>query len=168
MLLTWFLLVALMLAAYVVLDGSTWSRHVHLLVARTEEERRQVRAASARCGRQRSLAAGRRWNAVFRLPTAVRSGFSGFYLPLMMVLWLLILRGSAWSCARTWIRVWRGIFDGCFGIGSLLLAVFYGAALGTWYGRPSAARRLLLSAAVDDWNVGPQPGILDWYTVLAE
>ena len=67
----------------------------------------------------------------FAFPLLYASGFSGFYLPLMMVLWLLILRGVGIEL-RTHVDspVWRGLFDGCFGIGSLLLAIFFGAAIG--------------------------------------
>ena len=67
----------------------------------------------------------------FAFPLLYASGFSGFYLPLMIVLWLLILRGIGIELRMHLDSpVWRGLFNGCFGISSLLLAVFYGAALG--------------------------------------
>ena len=47
-------------------------------------------------GRQRSVAAGRRAaRCTSHSPALYASAFSGFYLPLMMVLWLLMLRGIA-------------------------------------------------------------------------
>jgi cytochrome bd ubiquinol oxidase subunit II len=64
--------------------------------------------------------------------------------------------------------VWRGLFNGCFGIASLLLAIFYGAALGNvMRGVPLQADGYFFLPLWTNWTVGPQPGILDWYTVLA-
>ena len=58
-------------------------------------------------------------------------GFSGFYLPLMMVLWLLILRGISLEF-RSHVRgpVWTPLWDAVFCGSSALLAIFFGAALG--------------------------------------
>ena len=70
----WFILVALMLTAYVVLDGfDLGAGALHLFAARTD----RGAAHAAAChrtgvGRQRGLAAGRRWNAVLRLSAALR------------------------------------------------------------------------------------------------
>src|SRR2546430_5919583 len=54
------------------------------------------------------------------------SGFSGFYLPLMIVLWLLILRGSSIEF-RNHIKsaVWDPLWDFLFCSSSLLLALFF-------------------------------------------
>ena len=70
----WFCLVAVMIAVYVVLDGfDLGAGIVHLLVARTDDERRQVlRVHRSGVGRQRSVAAGRRRHAVLRLSGALR------------------------------------------------------------------------------------------------
>jgi hypothetical protein len=67
----------------------------------------------------------------FAFPALYASSFSGFYLPLMMVLWLLILRGTSVEF-RSHIRnaVWRPMWDVIFSISSALLAIFFGAALG--------------------------------------
>src|ERR1700687_4677538 len=129
----WFVLVAVMIIAYVVLDGFDLGAGVlHLLIARTEEERRTVIRTIGPVwdGNEVWLIAGG-GTLYFAFPLLYASGFSGFYLPLMMVLWLLILRGIGVELrGRLDSPVWRGAFDGCFGIASLLLAVFYGAALG--------------------------------------
>ena len=63
-----------MLTMYVVLDGfDLGAGAVHLLVARTEAERRMVlRAHRPGVGRQRGVADRRRGHAVLRLPQAVR------------------------------------------------------------------------------------------------
>ena len=171
MLLTWFLLVALMLAAYVVLDGFDLGVGVlHLFLARSEEERTLLIRTIGPVwdGNEVWLLAGG-GTLYFAFPLLYASGFSGFYLPLMMVLWLLILRGIGIELRMHLDSpVWRGLFNGCFGISSLLLAVFYGAALGNVVrGVPLERDGYFFLPLWTDWNVGPQPGILDWYTVIA-
>jgi cytochrome d ubiquinol oxidase subunit II len=48
------------------------------------------------------------------------------------------------------------------------LAVFYGAALGNVIrGVPLEKDGYFFEALWTNWRVGPQPGILDWYTVIA-
>src|SRR6266850_720363 len=61
----------------------------------------------------------------FAFPALYASGFSGFYLPLMIVLWLLILRGASIEF-RNHIKsaVWDPLWDFLFCASSLLLAVF--------------------------------------------
>src|SRR5205823_7489782 len=94
---------------------------------------------------------------------------SGFYLPLMIVLWLLILRGIGIELRMHLDSlVWRGFFDGCFSISSLLLIIFYGAALGNVIrGVPLQKDGYFFLPLWTDWRTGPQPGVLDWYTVIA-
>jgi cytochrome d ubiquinol oxidase subunit II len=86
----------------------------------------------------------------------------------MIVLWLLILRGIGIELRMHLDSpVWRGLFNGCFGISSLLLTVFFGAALGNVIrGVPLQPDGYFFLPLWTDWTVGPQPGILDWYTVL--
>ncbi len=171
MLLTWYLLVAVMLAAYVVFDGFDLGVGVlHLFVARGEEERRLLRRSVGPVwdGNEVWLLAGG-GTLYFAFPLLYASGFSGFYLPLMIVLWLLILRGIGIEL-RNHLEtpVWRGLFNGAFGIGSLLLTVFYGAALGNVIrGVPLGRDGYFFLPLWTDWKTGAQPGILDWYTVIA-
>src|SRR5208282_2340823 len=67
----------------------------------------------------------------FAFPLLYASSFSGFYLPLMIVLWLLMLRGLGIELrAHMDNPVWRGFFDVVFSVSSILLAIFFGAALG--------------------------------------
>ena len=170
MLLTWFLLVAFMLTAYVVLDGFDLGIGVlHLFLATTEEERRTLIRTIGPVwdGNEVWLLAGG-GTLYFAFPLLYASGFSGFYLPLMMVLWLLILRGIGVEL-RMHLEspVWSGLFNGCFGIGSLLLTVFYGAALANVLrGVPLQRDGYFFLPLWTDWRPGPQPGILDWYTVI--
>src|SRR5271167_3808939 len=93
----WFCLVAVMVALYVVLDGfDIGAGIVHLLVAKSDDERRGVIATIGPVWDGNEvwlLAAG--GVLYFAFPVLYASSFSGFYLPLMIVLWLLILRGLA-------------------------------------------------------------------------
>jgi len=93
----WFCLIAIMIAMYVVLDGfDLGAGAIHLWVARDDGERQQVIRSIGPVWDGNEvwlLAAG--GTLYFAFPALYASGFSGFYLPLMIVLWLLILRGIA-------------------------------------------------------------------------
>src|ERR1700722_16000404 len=128
----WFWLVAAMLVMYVVLDGFDIGVGVlHLFVAKTNDERRMALASIGPVwdGNEVWLIAGG-GTLYFAFPLVYASSFSGFYLPLMIVLWLLILRGVSIEL-RGHIdhEVWRSFFDGLFFVASALLAIFFGAAL---------------------------------------
>src|SRR6202023_1147166 len=126
----WFWLVAIMLTVYVLLDGfDLGAGAIHLLVAKTDEERRQVLASIGPVWDGNEvwlIAAG--GTLYFAFPALYASSFSGFYLPLMMILWLLILRGTSIEF-RNHVDspVWTPLWDGSFGVSSALLAVFFGA-----------------------------------------
>src|SRR2546426_4578300 len=128
----WFVLVAIMIIAYVVLDGFDLGAGVlHLLIARTEEERVTVirTIGSVWDGNEVWLIAGG-GTLYFAFPLLYASSFSGFYLPLNIVLWLLVMRGIGIEF-RMHIEnpVWRSLFDGFFAILSALLALFLRSAL---------------------------------------
>ncbi|GAC1530099.1 MAG: cytochrome d ubiquinol oxidase subunit II [Chloroflexota bacterium] len=64
-------------------------------------------------------------------------------------------------------NVWREFFDGCFAISSALLAIFLGAALANVIrGVPIGDDSYFFLPLWTNWQVGPNPGILDWYTVI--
>jgi cytochrome bd ubiquinol oxidase subunit II len=171
MLFTWFWLVAIMITGYVVLDGFDLGAGViHLFIAKTDQERRMVLRTVGPVwdGNEVWLVAGG-GTLYFAFPLLYASGFSGFYLPLMIVLWLLILRGVGIEL-RTHLDspVWRGFFDGCFAVSSILLTVFFGAALGNVIrGVPLQKDGYFFLPLWTNWNVGSSPGVLDWYTVIA-
>jgi cytochrome d ubiquinol oxidase subunit II len=167
----WFWITAVMVALYVVLDGfDLGAGAIHLIAARTDEERRKVIRSIGPVwdGNEVWLLAGG-GVLYFSFPQLYASAFSGFYLPLMMVLWMLMGRAIALEF-RTHIDapVWKGFFDGVFSISSLLLTIFLGAALGNVIrGVPIGADKYFFLPLWTNWNVGPNPGILDWYTVLS-
>jgi cytochrome d ubiquinol oxidase subunit II len=166
----WFILVALMLVAYVVLDGfDLGAGAVSIFLARTNEERQQVFGAVGPVWDGNEvwlLAAG--GALYFAFPVLYASAFSGFYLPLMMVLWLLMLRGAGIEL-RSHVHdpLWQSGCDFVFFLSSTLLAIFFGAAIGNVVrGVPLRADGYFFEALWTDFRVGLDPGILDWYTVL--
>jgi cytochrome bd ubiquinol oxidase subunit II len=128
-----FVLLAAMLAAYVMLDGYDLGvGTLHLILARSDRER----AASF-------AAIGPFWNgnevfliaaaaALFALfPKAYAASFSGFYLPFIVLLWLLMVRGMSIELRGHFQSdLWRGFWDVAFSISSALLALVLGVALG--------------------------------------
>jgi cytochrome bd ubiquinol oxidase subunit II len=167
----WFIVVAVMLTAYVILDGFDLGAGViYLIVARNTPERRAVLRAIGPVWDGNEvwlLAAG--GTLYFAFPQLYASSFSGFYLPLMMVLWLLMLRAIGIEFrAHVENPVWQGFFDVVFCVASALLAIFFGAALGNVIrGVPMAADHYFFEPLWTNWRVGAHPGILDWYTVMA-
>ena len=166
----WFCLIAIMIAMYVLLDGfDLGAGAIHLLVAKTDEERRQVLASIGPVWDGNEvwlLAAG--GTLYFAFPALYASGFSGFYLPLMIVLWLLILRGASIEF-RNHIKsaVWDPLWDFLFCASSLLLAIFYGAALANVVrGVPLDVSGYFFEPLWTNFRLGEETGILDWYTIL--
>jgi cytochrome bd ubiquinol oxidase subunit II len=129
----WFCVLAVLGGGYAVLDGFDLGvGALHLWVARNDDERRTA-----------LLAIGPVWDGnevwliatggllVLSFPRVYAAGFSGFYLALMTVLWLLMGRGLAieWRAnvqSPMWKQAADVIFSGC----SALLALFFGIAVG--------------------------------------
>ncbi|SPE18188.1 Cytochrome d ubiquinol oxidase, subunit II [Candidatus Sulfotelmatomonas gaucii] len=166
----WFWLVAIMIVAYVVLDGFDLGVGVlHLFLVRNEEERKTTLASIGPVwdGNEVWLLAGG-GTLYFAFPLLYASAFSGFYLPLMIVLWLLVLRGISLELRNHIdVGVWRTLLDGVFGLASALLTIFYGAALANVLrGVPLNGEGYFFLPLWTNWKPGPAPGILDWYTVI--
>ena len=177
----WYIVLMTMLTVYIILDGYDFGAGIiHLFFAKTEKDKKAI-----------TNAIGPFWDAnevwliaaggvlFFAFPTLYASSFSGFYLPLMMILWLLIFRAIGLELrGQVHNPIWETIWDKAFGIASLLLALFFGVALG------NVVRGVNLGSVVDGvstheehyfflplWNptFSPQSeqlGILDWFTVL--
>src|ERR1700677_3447667 len=128
----WFWLIAVAIAMYVVFDGFDIGTGIlHFLAARDVEERARMFRVIGPVwdGNEVWLLAGG-GTLYFAFPLLYASAFSGFYLPLMIVLWLLILRGVSLELRNHIdVGVWRALLDGLFGLSSVLLTIFYGAAL---------------------------------------
>ncbi len=166
----WFVILVFMLAMYVVLDGFDFGVGIlYLLVAKTDVERRTA-----------LLTIGPIWNGnevwliasggmlFFAFPRAYAAGFSGFYLALFMVLWLFMLRGLALELRMHFRHsLWTTLWDVGFAASSGMLALVFGAALGNLIrGVPLNAEGYFFTTLWTDFAPGPEPGILDWFTLL--
>lgn len=177
----WYIVLMTMLAVYIILDGYDFGAGIiHLFFAKKEKDKKAI-----------TNAIGPFWDAnevwliasggvlFFTFPTLYASSFSGFYLPLIMILWLLIFRAIGLELrGQIHNKIWESIWDKAFGIASLLLALFFGVALG------NVVRGVNLGNVVDGvstqeahyfflplWNptFSPQAeqlGIIDWFTML--
>jgi cytochrome d ubiquinol oxidase subunit II len=166
----WFWLVAVMIVGYVVLDGFDLGVGVlHLFLVRNEADRRATLASIGPVwdGNEVWLLAGG-GTLYFAFPLLYASAFSGFYLPLMIVLWLLVLRGISLELRNHIdVGVWRALLDGVFGLSSATLTIFFGAALANVLrGVPLQADGYFFLPLWTNWQTGVHPGILDWYTVI--
>jgi cytochrome d ubiquinol oxidase subunit II len=166
----WYVLIALMLTGYVLLDGfDLGAGALHLFGARSEQERRLLLRSIGPVWDGNEvwlLAAG--GTLFFAFPLLYASSFSGFYLPLNIVLWLLVLRAVGIEF-RMHLEspVWRDFFDAVFSLSSALLVIFFGAALGNVLrGVPLGADHYFFAPLWTDFRPGAEPGVLDWYTVL--
>ena len=166
----WFWLLALFIAGYVLLDGfDLGAGALHLFLAKTDDERTQILDSIGPFlhGNEVWLVAGG-GTLFLAFPSLYASAFSGFYLPLMVVLWLLILRGIAIESRHMMHHVlWSPFWDVVFSGSSALLAIFLGAALGNVVrGVPLDSNGEFFLPFWTDFRVSANPGILDWYTIL--
>jgi cytochrome d ubiquinol oxidase subunit II len=166
----WFCLVAALIAAYVVLDGFDLGAGILLLsLAKSEREKTLVLKAIGPVWNGNEVwlvAAGGVLFCAF--PTLYASSFSGFYLPLMIVLWLLILRGIAIELrTHSDAPLWKPLWDTVFGGSSALLALVFGVALGNIVrGVQLDANGYFFLPLWTNFKVSGRPGVFDWYTLL--
>jgi cytochrome d ubiquinol oxidase subunit II len=156
-----FAFIAFMLAAYVLSDGYDLGiGAIAPLVARDDRERLGAMQAIGPFwnGNEVFLIAG--GASLFALfPRAYASSFSGFYLPFMVVLWLLMGRGIALELREHFpSEIWHQFWDACFSIASALLVLLFGVALGN----------LLRGVPLDKqgYFIGTFAFLLNWYALL--
>lgn len=165
----WFWLCALMVAMYSALDGFDFGAGLlHLFVAKSDSERRCVLAAIGPYWDGNEvwlLASG---GALFlAFPKVLASGFSGFYMAVFLIVWLLILRGISIEF-RSHVRdaLWRKFWDVGFCCASLALPLLLGAALGNVLrGVPLDERGWFALPLFDSFSPHGDLGLLDWYTL---
>ena len=129
----WFIVLAFMFVGYAVLDGFDLGvGALHLLIGRTTQERGRLIDTIGPVWNGNEvwlLAAGGSMFAAF--PHLYATSFSGFYLALMLVLWLLLLRGLGIEFRHQVDHdLWRHAWDVAFSVSSALLALLFGVALG--------------------------------------
>jgi cytochrome bd ubiquinol oxidase subunit II len=157
----WFCFLALMVAMYVVLDGFDLGvGALHLLLAKSEEEREEATAAIGPVwnGNEVWLIAG--GGVLFlAFPKAYAGTFSGLYFGMIIVLWLLVGRGLALELRHQLENpLWRAACDVVFSLSSAGLALVFGVALG------NVVRGVPLGA--DGYFHLPLFQILNWYGLL--
>ncbi|UXP30968.1 cytochrome d ubiquinol oxidase subunit II [Reichenbachiella agarivorans] len=177
----WYIIIAIVLTVFFILDGYDFGTGIiHLFMAKEEKDKAVI-----------AKAAGLFWDSnevwlvagggllFMAFPTFYASVFSGFYLPLILVLWLMIFRAIGLELRGQFdYPMWKSIWDKSFGVSSLLLALFFGIALG------NVVRGVNLGGVENDisayeahyfflplWNAhfSPErthPGVIDWFTVI--
>ena len=177
----WYITIAVVLVIFFILDGYDFGVGIiHLFFAKTEKDKVVI-----------AKAAGLFWDAnevwlvagggllFLAFPTYYASVFSGLYLPIMMVLWLIIFRAIGLELRSSLnYPMWKDIWDKSFGIASLLLALFFGIALG------NIVRGVNLGGVENGvslyeasyfflplWNSTFSPtsndiGVIDWFTIF--
>jgi cytochrome d ubiquinol oxidase subunit II len=164
----WFILLGFMLIMYVVLDGFDLGAGIlHVFVTRSDEDRRTIYSSIGPLWDGNEvwlLASG--GLLVFAFPHVYAVAFSGFYLPLMMVLWLLVLRGVAIELRSQHENpLWRQFFDVTFALSSTLLALVLGVALGNVIrGVPIDASGYFAAPLWASFTTTGNIGAIDWYT----
>jgi len=177
----WYITLMIMLTVYLILDGYDFGAGIiHLFFAKTEKDKKSI-----------TNAIGPFWDAnevwliaaggvlFFAFPTLYASSFSGFYLPLIMILWLLIFRAIGLELrGQVKNKLWESVWDKAFGVASLLLALFFGIALGNVvrgvnlgmveHGMSTQEAHYFFLPL---WNPTLSPrvehlGIIDWFTIL--
>jgi len=165
----WYWVVAAMITIYVILDGyDLGAGMAQLVLCKSPGERHQVLETIHPLwdGNEVWLVAGGT-TLFFAFPKLYAISFSGFYLPLMIVLWLLILRGISIefrnqinSCA------WQPFWDTLFGAASAGLALFFGTALGNVVrGVPLDSSGQFFLPLWTHLSPTADVGIIDWYTI---
>jgi len=129
----WFLLIGFLLTGYAILDGFDLGvGALHLIVARTDGERRQVLNSIGPVwdGNEVWLITG--GGALFAaFPHAYATVFSGFYLAMVLLLGALILRAASIEFrSMETNRFWRLGWDFGFSLGSAVAVILFGVALG--------------------------------------
>src|SRR5258708_22315667 len=161
----WFAIVSAMLAMYVVLDGFDFGAGIlHRFVAKTDAERQTVLAAIGPVYDANEVWLVAAGGVLFMaFPRTYAAAFSGFYLALMIVLWLLILRGIAIEARSHQSNpLWREFWDTVFSLSSALLAVVLGTSLGNLVrGVPGDEAGFCAIPLFTDFAPSARPGVFD-------
>ncbi|HIP37299.1 MAG TPA: cytochrome d ubiquinol oxidase subunit II [Crocinitomix sp.] len=177
----WYIIIAIILAIFFILDGYDFGVGIiHLFFAKKEKDKLVI-----------AKSAGLFWDSnevwlvagggllFMAFPTFYASVFSGFYLPLILVLWLIVFRAIGLEFRNQInFQMWKDFWDKAFGVSSLLLALFFGIALG------NVVRGVNLGGVINGestyeshyfflplWDssfspLSDTPGVIDWFTII--
>lgn len=159
---------------YVILDGSDFGTgFIHLLFAKSREDKKVMQKAAGYFYDFNEV-----WLIVFggvlffAFPGWYAAMLSGFYLLVIIFLWLIIFRGIGIEF-RNQIKNtnWEDFWDACFGVSSMLILFFSGVALGNFvrgfhvnYNDETGFFLPLWAESFSPY--AEAPGLFDWYTVL--
>jgi cytochrome d ubiquinol oxidase subunit II len=128
-----FVILTFMIGVYVLLDG--YDLGVGALapfISRNEDDRAGAMHAIGPYWNGNEvwlIAAGAVSFALF--PLAYASAFSGFYLPFMIVLWMLMFRGIAMEVREHFPSpLWHAFWDAAFSLSSGILILLFGLTIG--------------------------------------
>lgn len=127
----WFILIAVLYTGFFVLEGFDFGVGILLpILGRTDQERRVVINTIGPHWDGNEVWLLTAGGATFAaMPHWYATLFSGFYLPLFLILVALIVRGVAFEFrSKDRHPTWRRIWDGCIFVGSLLPALLFGVA----------------------------------------
>jgi cytochrome d ubiquinol oxidase subunit II len=165
----WFAIFWLMVTTFVVLDGRTLGAGtLRLFISSTKDERRQVLEAIGPLWSWYEVwLVGAGGVLLLAFPSVLAAAFSGYYLALFLILWLLVLRGVSIELGRhmdhpLWSAFWDFILTGASGLMILLL----GLALGNIIrGVPINEHGEFHMAFFTDFRTTGHVGLIDWYTL---
>jgi len=177
----WFIIIALVLVVFFILDGYDFGTGIiHLFYAKTDKDKEVIAKSAGLYWDSNEVwlvAAGGLLFMAF--PTFYASVFSGFYLPLILVLWLIIFRAIGLEFRSQFnFQMWKDIWDISFGVSSLLLALFFGIALGNivrgvnlggFENGTSLHEPHYFFLPLWDASFSPlttHPGVIDWFTLI--
>lgn len=127
---TWFCLIGVLLAGYIILDGFDLGVGLWYLFARNATDRRALMSSILPFwdGNEVWLLTG--GGALFAaFPHVYATVFSGLYLALMILMFALIFRAVSIEF-RSVSDHWSGLWDGAFSIGSIIPVFLLGVAAG--------------------------------------
>jgi cytochrome d ubiquinol oxidase subunit II len=167
----WYAIFWMMIGMYVILDGRTLGAGaVRLTVSSNADERRQVLDAIGPMWSWYEVwLVGAGGVLMLAFPIVLAAGFSGYYLALFLVLWLLVLRGIAIEFGRHFEQpLWNSFWDVVLTASSAALLLLFGVAFGNVVrGVPVNERGEFHMAFFTDFGVRGNVGLLDWYTLSA-
>jgi cytochrome d ubiquinol oxidase subunit II len=177
----WFIIIAIVLAVFFILDGYDFGVGIiHMFLAKKEEDKVVIAKSAGLFWDSNEVwlvAAGGMLFMAF--PIFYASVFSGLYLPLIFVLWFIIFRAISLEFRGQFNhQMWKDLWDKAFGMSSLLLALFFGIALGNIIrgvnlggleNGISIYEKHYFFLPLWDSSFSPlseTPGVIDWFTLV--
>jgi len=165
----WYAVLTFMLIMFLVLEGfDVGAGMLQYLVGKTEEERRTIIAAIGPLWSWHEVwLVGFGGTLLLAFPKILAVSFSGFYLALFLLLWVLVLRGvSIEISGHITDPLWRTAWHTVFVASNALIAILVGAALGNVVrGVSLNADGTFALAFFTNFSPRGNVGILDWFTV---